>query len=495
MDRPSPILIILWLLFAGKANVFARPYFSMDEATRSAYRNALSLRFGDAAAQLATLKRASPDNLMADYVENYMDVLRVYLNEDKQEYQRLYKNRAARLARIEQADAQSPFYLFTQAEIRLQWALVNAKFGENWTAAMEVRAAFKLLEKNQRLFPKFIANKKSLGVLHTLVGTIPDNYKWGAKLVGMSGTVQGGLRELEGVLDYAKKNDFVFEEETLVMYALLLLHVGNASERAWNALQSPRIRPDENPLACYAQANVAINTGKNDLAIRLLENCPKGNAYYPFHVLDMLLGEAKLARLDDDADTYLLRYVNQYKGKSYIKECYQHLAWHSLVLGDMKGYRAYMQLCKTKGGTDLESDKKAQRDAESGAAPNVELLKARLLFDGGYFQRALDVLTRQSPNGLSDADRLERTYRLARVQHELGDLPEAKAHYQETIDFGRSSPFYYACKSALELGKIYEGEKDKARATAYYNLCLSMRPEEYRNSLHQQAKAGLSRLK
>jgi len=64
-------------------------------------------------------------------------------------------------------------------------------------------------------------------MLHAIVGTIPDKYKWGVKLLsGMKGTIKQGKSEMEEILTYSKTNDFMFEEETLVMYAFDLFCFG-----------------------------------------------------------------------------------------------------------------------------------------------------------------------------------------------------------------------------------------------------------------------------
>lgn len=58
-----------------------------------------------------------------------------------------------------EGDPGSPYYLFTQAEVNLQWAALSIKFGEYLNSIFEIRKAYKLLEENQNKFPDFKANK------------------------------------------------------------------------------------------------------------------------------------------------------------------------------------------------------------------------------------------------------------------------------------------------------------------------------------------------
>ncbi|MBK7338494.1 MAG: hypothetical protein IPJ00_21115 [Saprospirales bacterium] len=41
---------------------------------------------------------------------------------------------------------------------------------------------------------------------------------------------------------------------------------------------------------------------------------------------------------------------------------------------------------------------------------------------------------------------------------------------------------------------IYETLSKPEQAKEFFRLCLSMNPDDYRTSLHQAAKAGLSRI-
>jgi len=62
-----------------------------------------------------------------------------------------------------------------------------------------------------------------------------------------------------------------------------------------------------------------------------------------------MMGLTKLYRLDEGAEDDFLKFIKYQKGKSYIKEAYQKLAWNALIHGDEEQYKQYMALCKTKG--------------------------------------------------------------------------------------------------------------------------------------------------
>jgi Tetratricopeptide repeat len=496
MHVMKPILLFL-LSFFFIGTLQASGYFVFTPELRSAYDLATRLRLQEAKAKIAQQKISEPNNLTTYYIENYIDFFTIFINEDKKEFQRLEKAKDDRIAKIEAGDESSPYYLFMQAEIKLQWALVRLKFEEYVTALFEIKSAYKLLEKNQARFPEFVANKKSLAIMHAMIGTVPDNYRWGVKLLsGMEGSIAQGQSELEEVIAYGKKNDFIFGQEAVVLYAFLMLHLNNNSSDAWNIISTSQLDYKTSPLAAFALANLAMRTDRNAEAINILTKRPREANYHPFHYLDFMLGLAKLRQLDKDADYYLKQYVQQFKGQNYIKEAYQKLAWHELLQNNPAGYQQYMKACQQYGHAFVESDKNALKEAKEKTLPNAALIKARLLFDGGYHQRAYDLLKSKSVTDFPDLkSQLEFHYRLGRISHQLHKNGEAIPYYLTTIEKGKDQTYYFACNAALQLAKLYESQQDIDMAKKYFQRCLTIYPDEYQSGLHQQAKAGLNRLK
>ncbi len=489
--------VFLFLSFISLAfPLWAAKYFAFTPTALQAYDYATSLRFGEAYAVMAQMKLEDPNNLIVHHIDNYIDFFTIYIQEDEATYRRLKKNRDLRLEKVKAGDRSSPYYLFVQADIRLQWALARLRFEDYLGAFTEVSKAHKLLKENEELFPDFMPNKKDLGILHAMVGTIPDSYRWGVKLLGgLEGTIAQGRKEVEEALAYARKNDFIFEEETAVLYAYLLLHLDNKEEEAWRAVAGGSLRPGENLMHCFVMANIAMRTGRNEKAIQLLEHRPSGKAFFSFPYLEYMLGLAKLRRLDKGATPHFQHFVTHYQGRNFIKEAYQKMAWQELLNGNPKGYRRYMQACLTQGHAIAGGDRNAWQEAERGTAPDLSLLKARLLFDGGYFQKGYQTLATRRPDSFAFPEgQLEYYYRMGRLLHGLKRYDEALQHYRVAIEMGADSPLFYACNAALQMGLIYESEGELQRARAAFERCLSFSPEEYRTGLHQKAKSGLARL-
>ena len=95
---------------------------------------------------------------------------------------------------------------------------------------------------------------------------------------------------------------------------------------------------------------------------------------------------------------------------------------------------------------------------------------------------------------LQRVDQIEYFYRAARIDQLSGLNSAAKINYLKTIELGKTSKTYFACRAALEMGHIFKKEKNETLARKYFSLCLDLEPDEYRFSLHTSAKAGLRSL-
>lgn len=488
----SQILLFVWLCpvwLCGQA------YFKITPDIEKAYRNAISLKFQSANELITKIKQEDPNNLMVLHIENYVDFFTIFINEDKKEFERLEKNKKRRLNLIKKkGDQKSPYYRFIQAEINLQWAVARAKFEQFFKASTESFSAYRLLEENQKLFPDFIENKKSLSAIHTVSETLPRLFKF---IFSIDGSIEEGTREIEEVIEYMQTNSFLYKEEVGAIYAYILYYQNNKKEQAWQYIKKSHLDPSTNPLSSFLIASMAQKTGRNEEVIAALEQRPKGSEYHDFHYLDFLEGRAKLYKLDPSSKELILSFVQNFKGRHFIKEAYQKLAWYEIIMNeDIAAYKYYMKKCQIEGEDLVDEDKQALKEAKDQSIPNPELLKARILFDGGYYQKAYNLLIKKSYVLASNkTTELEYYYRLGRVTHLLKNYFDALQYYSIAYQKGKESSSFMACNAALQMGLIYENQNDSRKAKKYFDACLDISPKEYKNSLHQKAKSGIARLK
>lgn len=488
--RLSVLLLISLLPLGASAN------FDFNANCVKAYQNIFELKLGTAKALIAAEKKARPQNSIIPLLENYVDYFYLLTNESKSEFERLEANKSARLDQISKDDKNSPYYLYAQAEINLQWALVRGRYGAYFAASREINKANGYLKDNQKKFPNFPLNAKGLGLINVVIGSLPDGFmKSALSTFGVKGDIQAGLNQLDKLAEDLPKSPYEpFYEEVIFYYAYILSDVAKSPQAYTKVMKYTSRIADSSLLKTYMQAYSAARNGKNEQAIEILQNRPKGNFYQPFAYLDYLLGVVRLNKLDVGAMANFNQFLHLNKGNNYIKDTYLHLAWISLLKDDTANYKTFLSKVKSNGSTYVDKDKQALNEANS-PTPHLVLLKARLLYDGGYLSRALEVLSSSKADDFSSVkDKAEYAYRLARVNDDLGKDDLALQHYQNAFNIGKGQKYYYAAKSAVLMGNIFEKKKNFAKAKAYFNLAISLKDHEYENSIENEAKQGLKRL-
>lgn len=488
------IIIIGCCFFFCQDTLSATPYYQFSRRTTAAYERAFELRLDEARQLLRQEQQSAPSNLMVELVADYIDFYELMIDGSASKFKQLEGNKSKRLNRLKSGDKASPYHLYAEAEIKIHWALMRSVYGDEFTALREMRSAYKLLKNNQKKHPNFMLNQKSLGMLQTIFSAIPDNYKWGANLLGIDGDFEQGYRNIQRVLKYAQSNDFAFEAECRFMYAFLLMNIKNDEKNAWDIIRHKSLKPSKSVLAAYMKANVAMKTGRNDVAIQLLTNAPQGRGYHNAPVLQYFLGICKLRKLNKSATTHFQNYLKTAHSNDYKKSTYLHLAWYYQIFGASNQQKQYKNWCKTKGAASIYEDKKAMTLVDDNI--DNDLLKAQLLLDGGYYANASKALQQKSINALPSLKaKVYHHFLNARIAHQQKKYSKASAYYKKTIQLGKKTKYFYVCYSALKLGEIYEMLKDNATARQYYQICLDQKSDHNESSYHQQAQNGLKRLK
>ena len=484
----------VWIIFL-LMSFLAQGQYDYAQRCVDAHMEVSALRFEKAIKLLEEEHRQNPENVVPVMIAGYKDFLSIIVSEDEEIFDSLYDLRSGQFRKLREGDKDSPWYNYSLARLYLQWAFARVKFGSYFNAARDIRKSYFLLQENQEAFPGFLPNNIGLGIMHALIGTIPDNYRWIANVFSMRGSVEQGRRELLQVMYSAEEEGYPFLlDEALFFLSFIELNLQADSEKAGELLPFYKHMADSNLMLIFSKSRILMQTGRNDRAIDLLTDRPEGSAYFPFHYLDYLTGQAKLNRLDTDAGKYFIMFTTNFKGASYVKSAYQRLAWSALLQGDRGLYEEYMGKVVSYGDDFTDGDKLALRNAIDGDVPNICLLKARLLFDGGYYARADSVLALTECLLNTDKDQIEYPYRKGRISHARGDLEDAIRWYLRTIEIGEDKQFYFAANAALKMALIYESSGDYDRAAEYFQWCIDMPKREYRTSLDQKAKAGLNRL-
>ncbi|MGB3800683.1 MAG: hypothetical protein WA952_12785, partial [Lewinella sp.] len=380
---PKVLLFLISLI--GVSVVRAAEYhYDFHAEARAIYGDVMTLELDLAEAGIDRLKRDEPRNLVAQHLGSYIDFFRLYLSGDEQLDGQLQERFDRRIELLQQGDPASPYYNFALAEAYLHRSLIDVRFERHLAAFRSLNRANKYLRDNADRYPEFLPTYKDLGLLHAAVGTIPPQYKWGVELFSsLQGTIPGGRKEMRRAMADRSSPFYI---ETSVLYALMELYLADDAERAWQTVRQLNLQPATNKLHCFILATIIMRNNRNAEALRLLEAQPRGGNSADFPYLEFMLGQAKLRNLNPQARLHYRSFLLRYPGRHFREEALQKVAWSYLLEGNTERYHRTM--AEIEGGSRAGGDESATREAAMGKTPQPALLRARLLFDGGYFERA-----------------------------------------------------------------------------------------------------------
>lgn len=460
----------------------------------------------DANALLTLEKQKNPQNVAPYFLENYLDFFEIFINENKSYFEKHKQNKEVRLKKIETLADGNPWKNYAKAEILTHWSLAGLKFENYINSAFEARKAFKLVKENKTQFPDFVPNNKTLGFYHTLIGTIPNQYRFIVNLFGFSGDLKTGLEELKSFDQFAKTND-LFKEESKMLVLFLNQYVNNKETIDWQKVKT-QLNEKNSLLENFLLANMAYRNNDALNTIKILENKPTGKKYLNFYYSDYILGLNKLFAMDSTANQHLQYFINEATNLHYKKDAWQKLAWYNLLMKqDTLQYKYCMQQCLLNGKLFVDADKQAQKEASDKKIPNVHLLKARLQCDGGFYQQAIKTLKpKQKLTGdlniydlseinLSKTDKPEYIYRLGKIEMALKKYESAINKLKMVISLKNTDNNYFQPNSCMLIANIYEKLNNMEQAKNYYLKIFEYKNYSYQNSLEQKAKTALNRLK
>ncbi|MEY2924348.1 MAG: hypothetical protein RLZZ337_896 [Bacteroidota bacterium] len=476
--------------------VYATPKFYFNSELILAQEQNYALKLAGAKSILLSQKQSDPDNCTVDYLLHFNVFLQAFISEDKRDYEDYEKVYKLSIESLERLADNEPYKRFALSEVHFYAATLRAKHNDLYAAAKDIKKAYNLVEENQELFPHFVQNNKTRGIIKTYISTVPESYIWVVKLLGIEGNMNEGLRLLQS-LAYAKSEApelKMIAQEASYIYSYALFHVAKQTGKSWSETLRCTKDYESNLLSTFFRSHIALKLNKNETAIKTLQGRPVSSEYQPFLFLDYQLGVALLNKQDESAITSLLVFYNKFKGSNYIKSCLQKMSWYYLLAGDYAKYESYKKLIPGKGVAVNDEDKQAARYAEK-PRPDRYLLKSRLQFDGGYYEKALQTLENTSTKTLKTSDhKAEYCYRKGRIYDKLGRMDVAIKFYEACTLFAIQSTEYYGPYASLFIADYYLATGEKENARKYYSKALEFKQnKEYVDSIEHRAKQGLKK--
>jgi tetratricopeptide (TPR) repeat protein len=486
---------------------FCPPASAVDEQSdvifspklQKAYFEIQKLRLPAARELIGDERASAPGNPFIAYLDSYADLHYLLIAEDRSRYKVFTQQQDKRLEEVGKLPEKSPYKRLFQADIRLHSAFAKLKFGNEVSGSWEIIKAYRLLEDNRKKFPAFIPTLKSLGLLHVLIGSIPENYTWIAKILGLKGNIAQGIRELREVV---REEPFFRQEAELIDLLLHAYTLQLSPQQQIRIRQWPQEQPD-NLLLHFFATTVLMKENKSEEASHFLAEAPTGKEYIPFPFLHYLRAEIALQSGDyEESFAFYTRFLKQYAGFNYIKDSHFKMFMCRWLAGREQEAAVNIRKVTQTGSTIVEADQFAERIAkefnEGKISPRQKVLyKARYATDGGYFQRAWELMKAVSEKSFGTTyEKAEFNYRMARILQKSARINECMPFYDRSIALGQADAGAggFAASSALQMGYIYQKETDNQQAIIYFKKALSFKKHEYKNSIDNKARAALTEL-
>ncbi len=471
-----------------------KAHFDFTPNCQQAQLKILDLRTRDARTLLNKERSVNPENGYIIYLEQFLDVVELIVTDDEERYNRLIDSYEERFYAMDKLDDDSPNNELLQAEMLFYLGLAQVKYGSRLSGASKIYTSYLTVKRNHEEYPDFYPNLKMSGMYNIMMDFIPQSMRWITNIFGIRGDKELGMGQLMEYFEQVKSTPGLAQEAVLIINLAYKLTWQDSLALEFQDGLDPSLR---NPvLTRYMYALSASFAFQNELALEKLSGIERQNLQVPFYTLDYITGRCRLYRLEEDANVPLEKFLAEYPGQDFKKDASNRLSFYYFLENNMERYTYYKEMVSNVGQDLRDRDLEAQMESNSRLIPHEGLLKARLLFDGGYFHQA-DSVMKSIPKSslLLVAYQLEYEYRQGRIDQMLGEEDLAIIKLKKAAEEGAQQPFTFATRAALQLGSIYEARKNYTSALYWYERCLEYyKPEHTVGSVEDKAEKGKKRM-
>ncbi|MCT4623074.1 MAG: hypothetical protein N4A46_05575 [Schleiferiaceae bacterium] len=478
---------LFYVLIITMLSVSATAEFVLSTSVKMAYSEIYSLHLNSAERWITRVEKENRSNNFIPFLRFNVAFTKIFVSEDPLLYESLNSNLNDWIDDVK--DAEDGAWKSTcLTEMYMLRSALKLKFGKNIKSGFDGIKAYNTAEEGVASYPEFKPLWLSWGLMKLAIGSVPDNYKGLISAFGYSGDIDQGLELIKGSWMYSQSEGHRY---LLAKSALIYGYTSLQLEQNWvHSITDLQVKDqlDSNNLLVYLQAKFLQEQKQTSELIQVLENREKGAEAYPFYYLDFMEGKAKVAAQRPDAAVPFQRYLENYKGKNFIKAIHYQLAMHYLFQGNAEKADYHKLLVFTEGNDFTGADKMALFMADRNM--NETLLKAQAQYDNAQYNRALETLESGKNYCQNAIDSTEMFYRLGRVHQALGNELKAIIAYKEAVQKDFRKATYYGANSSLQLAKMLEQKEMNASARYYYKLTLQFRNYPFQDGIQQKAKAG-----
>jgi hypothetical protein len=424
---------------------------------------------------------------------NHYDLLQVMFFENENRKAIWLNSIEERINIISDANIANVDKFFMIAEAQLHATAIYMVSNNELKAVKSFRNGFDAYQNLEAIAPEQPQTAKIRGLYNIFLGSVPEKYNWLIGILGMEGDFELGVRSLKSAFEQTKSPGDIYEIG--FYYAMFSAYFTDEPEAYYNYFKKLDAGLYENPLMRQGLSMLAEVSGNTDDCLNVLLGNYNQQGDTEFNLLNHQIGNFLLYQLNPLAETYLTLYKQNKSTEAQNLNAERSLYWHYIITNQKKKAESQRQIMISIAQNE-QNEQAAYiiRELETDNPPNIHLLKARLLYNGGNYHDAFEQITQYDYNSKNLRQNTEFNYRKASINEKLENMKAAKVYYKKTILLGKDQVWYFAPQSALNLGKIYEAENKKDVAKQYYKMCMKINISPYKESINREAKRCLKQL-
>ncbi len=487
----------IYFLFVIIASFGIQPLkaqYRVSDNIQSARMLLMDLKIDEAKKLLDKELKLYPDNYYIYYLDQTCDAYSLMLNSNEDDYERFIEGFEKKRAIMDDKYVESPYYLSCKSEMEMQVGMFNIIHDSRFSGINKMYMAYKEVYENLDKYPDFKPGLMLDGFFNVAMSNLPPFVKWVTSFFGVSSDFNYGYKLLNSV--YESQKHIKGSNAEAALFIIFAAKINKTPGMAYHFTQSLDSTISRLFIFRYFKANIAYRMGKNEEALSTLqqieiEDHPDGKIIY-----DYMMGKILLRKLDDSAAYYIHKYLDNLRKQEYFKEMTYNLALYNLIIGNSEKYNALCEVVNERGADINERDREALYNASLDYQPDVNLVKSKLLLDGGYLNRFQAVLEEYENHPRNQLP-YQLEYYLLKGRFELlsGNASSAVSNFDFVIEKGENTDYYFASEASLRLGNIYEAQNRFELAKKYYKLSSDLYKSNYYEYIGDKAEKGIKRIK
>ena len=328
-----PILAIL-ILIISSSSIFAS--ISFNENCKKGFKNVMWLEHDKAKHNWELEQKTNPKNIVADYIEMYSYFMKYSTTENNIFLEKFNNKYDDILDKLDDESETDPYRLYLIADIYLQASLLEAMQENYLTALYLFKKSYSNINENIELFPNFVLNNKTKGIIDVTIGSIPKSYNLGMAIFGLSGDLEAGISKirilLQTTINNKSKEHFFIENLMIFTFLHDKYIITEGDDKILFDIYSDNniVKEYNNSLLfVFSRASFYHIKKKNKEALEALQivNYQSKRVNRDFCYLNYMMGQNLLFSHNAKSEIFFQRYIDNYSTIKYKASSHQMISW------------------------------------------------------------------------------------------------------------------------------------------------------------------------